>query len=87
MSVDAREFIEFWVENSVHAAEPFGIRQAGEQNAAILAVRCIEAAKVLHLSRDDLEAAVGDLVAYMRARSKEVNELERRKADTGQTAD
>ena len=38
MSAKAREFIDFWIETSVQAAEPYG-NVGGEQSAAGQALR------------------------------------------------
>ena len=44
MSAKAREFVDFWVENSVHAVEQYG-QVGGEQGVAALTQRCIDMAK------------------------------------------
>jgi hypothetical protein len=75
MGANAREFIDFWVQNSVHAAEPFGARGA-EQNTAELTRRCTEMAASLGLSEADLEAEVGDLEAYIKQKLAAANKLE-----------
>lgn len=73
MMAQAREFIDFWIENSVHASEQSG-EQGAEQNADTLAERCSEMAESLGISRTDLEAEVGDLVAYIGAKLKAANQ-------------
>jgi hypothetical protein len=44
MSAKAREFIDFWIETSVHAAEQYGVA-GGEQDVTQLARRFVQAAK------------------------------------------
>jgi hypothetical protein len=80
MSTKAREFIDFWIENSVHAAEEYGAAGA-EQGSQELARRCVEMAASQGLSRADLENEVGDLVTYLRERLKAANELESGRSD------
>jgi hypothetical protein len=75
MGAKAREFIDFWVENSVHAVEQFGAPGA-EQDTIELTRRCIDMATSLGLSEADLEAEVGDLEAYIKQRLAAVNKLE-----------
>lgn len=62
----AREFIDFWMQNSIHAAEQYGAPGAS-QRAGELAARCIEMAAAQGISEADLEAEVGDLTAYVRS--------------------
>ncbi|WP_249144871.1 hypothetical protein [Bradyrhizobium lablabi] len=55
MSSKAREFIDFWIENSVHAVEQY--RNVGaSQDVTELTGRLIEAAKGQGISEFDLEA-------------------------------
>jgi hypothetical protein len=72
MSAKVREFIDFWIETSVHAAEPYG-NVGGEQSAAELARRCVEAAKGQGISEADLQAEIGDVAEYIRDRLKSAN--------------
>ena len=76
MAPAAREFIDFWIENSVHAAERNGAIGA-EQDVSALASRCLEMASSLGLSKAALEQEVGDLAAYINAQLMMVNALER----------
>jgi len=62
----AREFLEFWMQNSVHYAEQQGA-PGGSQSPVELKARCIEMAGSQNLSRADLEAEVGDLFEYIMA--------------------
>jgi hypothetical protein len=77
---NAREFIDFWMENSVHAVEQY--RTAGaSQDVAELTRRLIEAAKGQGISESDLQAEIGEISAYIGERLKAANraESERRK--------
>ena len=71
----AREFIDFWIENSVHAVEQFRIPGAS-QDVANLAARCIENAKAQGISDADIEAEIGDVAEYIRGKLKEANKAE-----------
>ena len=62
----AREFLEFWMQNSVHSAEQHGV-PGGSQSPEELKARCIEMAGNQDLSQADLEAEVGDLFVYIKA--------------------
>ena len=68
----ARAFIDFWVENSVHAAEQFHTPGAS-QDVAYLTARCIEAAKGQDLSEADLQGEIGDVTAFIRDKLKSAN--------------
>lgn len=75
MTPPAREFIDFWIENSVHAAERNGAIGA-EQDVSALASRCLEMASSLGLSKAALEQEVGDdLTAYINAQLMRANAL------------
>jgi hypothetical protein len=55
----AREFIDFWVENSIHAVEQY--RTAGaSQVVTELTRRLTEAAKGQGISEADLQAEIGE---------------------------
>jgi hypothetical protein len=72
----AREFIDFWIENSIHAKEQSG--QAGaSQDADELARRCIEMAKSQDISEDAIRHEVGNIANYIRARLSDANKIER----------
>ncbi len=75
MSIKVREFVDFWIETSVHASETHG-GQGGEQNAAVLASRCIEMAKSEGISDSAIQVEVGDLTSYIQSRLKAANLLE-----------
>jgi hypothetical protein len=76
----AREFIDFWIENSIHAAEQYRVAGAS-QDVAELTHRMVEAAGGQGISEDDLRAEIGDIADYIRDQLTAVNrvESERRK--------
>lgn len=76
----AREFIDFWIENSVHAVEQYRTIGAS-QDVTELAGRLVEAAKVQGISEADLQAEIGDVSDYIADKLKAANkaESERRK--------
>ena len=59
----AREFLEFWIQNSVHPAEQRGV--SASQSPEELKARCLEMAESQDLSLADLEAEVGDLYQHI----------------------
>ena len=75
MSAKAREFIDFWIENSVHATEPYGIAGA-EQDVTQLARRCVQAAKGQGISEAEMQAEIGDVAEYIQDKLKAANEAE-----------
>ena len=75
MNAKVREFIDFWIENSVHAAEQYG-NAGAEQGVAELARRCIQAAKRQGLSEADLQAEIGDVAEYIRGKLNSANKVE-----------
>jgi len=77
---EVREFIDFWIENSIHAVEQY--RTVGaSQDVAELSQRLVEAAKGQGISEADLQTEIGDISDYIRDRLKAANraESERRK--------
>lgn len=81
MSAKAREFIDFWIENSVHAVEQYGM-SGSEQRVPELVRRCVLAGEALGLSQADMEAEIGDVADYIREKLEAANkaEADRRKA-------
>ncbi|UGX98003.1 hypothetical protein G6321_00023890 [Bradyrhizobium barranii subsp. barranii] len=75
MSDKAREFIDFWVENSIHAVEQYQTAGAS-QIVAELTRRLIEAAKGQGISEADLQAAIGDIAAYIEELLRAANKAE-----------
>jgi hypothetical protein len=71
----AREFIDFWIENSVHAVEQY--RNVGaSQDVTELTRRLVEAAKGQGISQADLEAEIGDTSDYIRGKLTAANKAE-----------
>ena len=80
MSAKAREFIDFWIEVSVHAAEQSGA--GGEQIATELARRCLDMAASQGISRADLEKEVGqDLTVFVQEKLATANKIENERPD------
>ena len=67
MTSEAREFIDFWIKNCVHASEQYGPR-GGAQTARVLAGRCTDMAKSQNITLADMETEVGDLADYIRTK-------------------
>ena len=84
MTGKAREFIDFWIQNSVHAAEQYGAA-GGEQNARVLVDRCLKMAESQGLSQADIEAEVGDLAEYIKSKSQRANQTEKARGDRSKT--
>jgi hypothetical protein len=76
MGAKAREFIDFWIENSVHAAEQAGVAGAS-QDVTVLARRCVEMAKSLGITEEDLREEVGDVAEYVSGKLCAANQIER----------
>jgi hypothetical protein len=74
MPETAREFIDDWVENCVHASEAHGAIGA-EQDVLALTVRCVGMGSSLGFSKTALEQEVGKLSACSELLA--VNRLER----------
>jgi hypothetical protein len=75
MSANAREFIDFWIQNSVHAAEQSGAPGAS-QDVAELTRRCIEMAKSEGITENAMRDEVGDVAEYIRGQLKAANKAE-----------
>ena len=71
----AREFIDFWVENSVHPAEQFRAPGAS-QDEAELTSRLVAAAKEQGISETDLQAEIGEVRSYIRDKLSAANKAE-----------
>jgi hypothetical protein len=78
----AKEFIDFWVENSIHAREPYGAAGA-EQGVEELARRLLAAAGDQGISEAALVKEVGDVAAYLRAKVQAANTTEDDRRDRG----
>jgi hypothetical protein len=71
----AREFLDFWIENSVHASEEF--RSPGaSQHVDELLWRCVGAAEAQGVSKADMEAEVGNLADYIGDKLEAANKTE-----------
>ena len=71
----AREFIDFWLENSVHPAEQFRTPGASQDDAE-LARRLVAAAKRQGISESDLQVEIGSVREYIRDKLKEANKAD-----------
>ena len=71
-----KEFIEFWLENSVHPDEQFGVRR-GRPALQQLADNLIRAAEDQGFSKQQVEAELGgDIYAYIRSSIDQQNDAE-----------
>jgi hypothetical protein len=75
MSAKAREFIDYWIENSVHAAEQYGTPGAS-QDVAGLTRRCIEMAKGQGVTEQAMRDEIGDVAEYIRGKLRAANKAE-----------
>jgi hypothetical protein len=76
MTTKVREYIEFWIETSIHAAEQYGTVGAS-QNVDELVRRLVEGAKGQGISEQDMTSEVGDLSDYVRDKLVTVNQIEK----------
>jgi hypothetical protein len=72
----AREYIDFWIENSIHPAEQHQAAGAS-QNVPVLVRRLIEGAKGQGISEQEMQDEVGDLAEYVQGRLAAANQIER----------
>jgi hypothetical protein len=71
----AREYIDYWIENSVHAAEEF--RTAGaSQDVSELVQRLIQGAKDQGITERSMRSEVGDLAEYVLGKLRAANKAE-----------
>jgi len=75
MSASAREYIDFWIETSVHAIEQFGTPGAS-QDVDELVRRLVAGAAGEGITEQAMHDEVGDLAAYVRDRLKAANKAE-----------
>jgi hypothetical protein len=62
----AKEFVEFWLQNSVHADERFGVRR-GRESVQHLADNLVRAAEAEGFTKAQIKAELGgDIFAYIR---------------------
>jgi hypothetical protein len=76
MLTKTREYIDFWVENSVHAAEEYGTPGAS-QSVDVLVERLVDVAKNQNITREAIEKEVRDLKQYMEGKLAAANRIER----------
>ncbi|BBO03376.1 MULTISPECIES: hypothetical protein [Bradyrhizobium] len=75
MLTSTREYIDFWIENSVHAAEQYGTPGAS-QSVDVLVDRLVEGAKNQNITRAAIEKEVGDLKQYIEEKLATANRIE-----------
>jgi hypothetical protein len=80
MTTKAREYLDFWIENSVHAREQHGSPGA-EQGVAELVRRLVSAAKGQGISEKAMVAEVGDLTAYVCDKLGDANQAEKNRRE------
>ncbi|WP_143668643.1 hypothetical protein [Streptomyces sp. Alain-F2R5] len=79
----AKEFVEFWLKNSVHADEQFSVRR-GRPEIDELVRRLLTAAKDQGFAQEQIEAQLGgDIYDYIRSSidSQNAQETSRLKRD------
>lgn len=76
MTSKAREYIDFWIETSVHATEQYGYAGAS-QSASDLVRRLVEGAKGQGISEEAMTNEVGDLMDYLRSKLSAANQVEK----------
>jgi hypothetical protein len=69
----AREFIEFWIENSVHAGDG---ADGASQDVAELTRRCLEMAGDQDISEQDINAEIGNLAKFIGRKLEAANKVE-----------
>jgi len=70
-----KEFVEFWLENSVHADEQYSPRR-GRKSVQRLADNLVIAAQSQGFTKAQLEAEIGNLYDYIRAMIDQKNKTE-----------
>ncbi|MBR0801889.1 hypothetical protein JQ615_41925 [Bradyrhizobium jicamae] len=76
MPTKAREYVDFWIENSVHAAEQYGTPGAS-QNVKELVDRLVDGARGQGITREAMESEVGNLAEYIKAKLGAANQDEK----------
>jgi hypothetical protein len=76
MTTEVREYIEFWIETSIHATEQYGTLGAS-QDVNELVRRLVEGAKGQGISEQDMTSEVGDLSDYVSEKLATVNQIEK----------
>jgi hypothetical protein len=73
MPADAKEFIDFWIENSVHAKLDLG-QDGSSQDVDELTSRLLISAREQGLSPDDISREIGAPAAYIKSRLDKLNQ-------------
>jgi hypothetical protein len=76
MTTKAREYIDFWIENSVHAAEE-NKAPGASQDVAELVRRLVWDARAQDITEQSLQYEVGDLTEFVRSKLADANRNER----------
>ena len=71
----AKEFVEFWLQNSVHPDEQFGPRR-GRAAVQRLADNLVRAAEEQGFTKAQMEAEIGDLYTFIRGSINRQNKAE-----------
>ena len=75
---DIKEFISFWIENSIHARPIMG-QGGSSQDSTDLARRLLAAAEELGLSEKDIADEIGNPEEYLRQKLVAANTLEQKR--------
>jgi hypothetical protein len=75
MTAAVREFIDFWIENSIHAAGRDG-NSGATQNVDELVRRCVDMANGQGITEAEMQAEVGDIAAHIREQLKAANKTD-----------
>ncbi|TYL90983.1 hypothetical protein FXB40_30645 [Bradyrhizobium rifense] len=76
MTSKAREYIDFWIETSVHAAEQYRTPGAS-QSVDDLVRRLVAGAKGQGISEEAMTNEVGDLTDFIRGKLSAANQVEK----------
>jgi hypothetical protein len=71
----AKEFVEYWLQNSVHPDEELGPRR-GRAAVQQLAENLVRAAEEQGFTKAQMEAEIGDLYTFIRASIDRQNKAE-----------
>jgi hypothetical protein len=71
----AKEFVEYWLQNSVHPDEELGPRR-GRAAVQQLAENLVRAAEEQGFTKPQMEAEIGDLYTFIRASIDRQNKAE-----------
>ncbi len=80
----AKEFVDFWLKNSVHPDEQLQPRRQREE-IDLLVDNLVIAANAQGFTKEAIEAEIGDIFAFIKAKIDEENEQEtkRLRSDKG----